>query len=332
MTKQTALSLIFGLAGVAAACGGDASSLAGAGRGDSGGASGGGVSEGGSSVSDRTGAGDSTTSSSGGQGTRSSAGKGGQAGSGAVASGGTGTSDSTLSSPGGAGSPWLGGTQSSGGASTTGGPSPGGRTSGNGGAGASSRATGGTGGLGGSSGKGPGGTVADTNIWNLPKFSVAAGPHSADWKALGLAYQAPSWWRDAKLGAWSHWDPQSMPEQGDWYALPDRARHPERQLALRGRCGIHQRGDAGDHPDAEPGGLGRAPAPADGLPDHGAGRRTAHHQHHQPGPRSGRARRPRRQVDSPRDTRSNRTPECSAQPNATGKRTAVFQRKNGPCG
>ncbi|MBN1249499.1 MAG: alpha-L-fucosidase, partial [Anaerolineae bacterium] len=29
---------------------------------------------------------------------------------------------------------------------------------------------------------------------------------------------APQWWRDAKLGAWAHWDPQSMPEQGDWYA------------------------------------------------------------------------------------------------------------------
>ena len=28
----------------------------------------------------------------------------------------------------------------------------------------------------------------------------------------------PEWWRDAKFGAWAHWDPQSMPEQGDWYA------------------------------------------------------------------------------------------------------------------
>ena len=44
------------------------------------------------------------------------------------------------------------------------------------------------------------------------------GPYNADWKALGLAYSAPEWWRDAKLGAWAHWDPQSMPEQGDWYA------------------------------------------------------------------------------------------------------------------
>ena len=56
------------------------------------------------------------------------------------------------------------------------------------------------------------------DIWNLPPLPVAAGPYSADWKALGRTYTAPSWWRDAKFGAWAHWDPQSMPEQGDWYA------------------------------------------------------------------------------------------------------------------
>jgi alpha-L-fucosidase len=56
------------------------------------------------------------------------------------------------------------------------------------------------------------------DIWNLPPFAVATGPYTADWKALGLAYSTPAWWRDAKLGAWAHWDPQSMPEQGDWYA------------------------------------------------------------------------------------------------------------------
>jgi alpha-L-fucosidase len=56
------------------------------------------------------------------------------------------------------------------------------------------------------------------DIWNLPPFSAANGTYSADWKALGLAYSTPEWWRDAKLGAWAHWDPQSMPEQGDWYA------------------------------------------------------------------------------------------------------------------
>jgi len=56
------------------------------------------------------------------------------------------------------------------------------------------------------------------DIWNLPSFPVAQGPYTADWNALGLAYSTPAWWRDAKLGAWAHWDPQSMPEQGDWYA------------------------------------------------------------------------------------------------------------------
>ncbi|TDC73164.1 alpha-L-fucosidase [Streptomyces hainanensis] len=28
----------------------------------------------------------------------------------------------------------------------------------------------------------------------------------------------PDWFRDAKFGIWSHWGPQSVPRQGDWYA------------------------------------------------------------------------------------------------------------------
>ncbi len=56
------------------------------------------------------------------------------------------------------------------------------------------------------------------DIWNLPPLKVADGPYSADWKGLSRLYAAPQWWRDAKFGAWAHWDPQSMPEQGDWYA------------------------------------------------------------------------------------------------------------------
>lgn len=31
-------------------------------------------------------------------------------------------------------------------------------------------------------------------------------------------YQYPDWFRDAKLGFWSHWGPQAVPRQGDWYA------------------------------------------------------------------------------------------------------------------
>lgn len=56
------------------------------------------------------------------------------------------------------------------------------------------------------------------DIWNLRPLPVAAGPYPPDWKGLSRIYTVPEWWRDAKFGAWAHWDPQSMPEQGDWYA------------------------------------------------------------------------------------------------------------------
>lgn len=56
------------------------------------------------------------------------------------------------------------------------------------------------------------------DIWNLPPLPVTAGPYAPDWQSLGRVYSVPEWWRDAKFGAWSHWDPQSMPERGDWYA------------------------------------------------------------------------------------------------------------------
>ncbi len=56
------------------------------------------------------------------------------------------------------------------------------------------------------------------DIWNLPPLPVAAGFYSPDWKVMSRLYQTPEWWRDAKFGAWAHWDPQSMPEDGDWYA------------------------------------------------------------------------------------------------------------------
>jgi alpha-L-fucosidase len=56
------------------------------------------------------------------------------------------------------------------------------------------------------------------DIWNLPPLPVADGPYSPDWKEISRLYTVPEWWRDAKFGAWAHWDPQSMPEDGDWYA------------------------------------------------------------------------------------------------------------------
>ena len=56
------------------------------------------------------------------------------------------------------------------------------------------------------------------DIWNLSPLEIAAGPYPADWEGLSRLYSVPSWWHNAKFGAWSHWDPQSMPEKGDWYA------------------------------------------------------------------------------------------------------------------
>ena len=56
------------------------------------------------------------------------------------------------------------------------------------------------------------------DIWNLPPLPVAAGPYPSDWEGLSRMYSVPAWWREAKFGAWAHWDPQSMPEKGDWYA------------------------------------------------------------------------------------------------------------------
>jgi alpha-L-fucosidase len=31
-------------------------------------------------------------------------------------------------------------------------------------------------------------------------------------------FETPDWFRDAKFGIWSHWGPQAVPGQGDWYA------------------------------------------------------------------------------------------------------------------
>lgn len=31
-------------------------------------------------------------------------------------------------------------------------------------------------------------------------------------------YKFPEWFRDAKFGIWSHWGPQAVPGEGDWYA------------------------------------------------------------------------------------------------------------------
>lgn len=47
--------------------------------------------------------------------------------------------------------------------------------------------------------------------------SAIEGPFRPNWESL-QAYRCPKWFRDAKFGMWAHWSPQSVPEQGDWYA------------------------------------------------------------------------------------------------------------------
>ena len=49
------------------------------------------------------------------------------------------------------------------------------------------------------------------------KMTVAPGPFQPTWESL-KTYQCPDWFRDAKLGIWAVWGPESVPEQGDWYA------------------------------------------------------------------------------------------------------------------
>ncbi|WP_445192899.1 alpha-L-fucosidase [Sphingomonas sp. Tas61C01] len=49
------------------------------------------------------------------------------------------------------------------------------------------------------------------------RLSTTAGPFQPTPASL-KTYSTPDWFRDAKFGIWSHWGPQSVPRQGDWYA------------------------------------------------------------------------------------------------------------------
>ena len=49
---------------------------------------------------------------------------------------------------------------------------------------------------------------------NLPITTGKFQPSDESFKQ----YQYPEWFRDAKFGIWSHWGPQAVPRQGDWYA------------------------------------------------------------------------------------------------------------------
>lgn len=50
-----------------------------------------------------------------------------------------------------------------------------------------------------------------------PSLAAARSPFQPNWESLAGGYQTPDWFRDAKLGIWSHWGPQCVPEFGDWY-------------------------------------------------------------------------------------------------------------------
>src|ERR1035437_9720584 len=47
--------------------------------------------------------------------------------------------------------------------------------------------------------------------------TLAQGPFQPTWESL-KRYQAPEWFRDAKLGIWAHWSAQCVHEDSDWYA------------------------------------------------------------------------------------------------------------------
>lgn len=47
--------------------------------------------------------------------------------------------------------------------------------------------------------------------------SIAPDPFTATFESL-RRFECPDWFRDGKLGIWSHWGAQSVPRYGDWYA------------------------------------------------------------------------------------------------------------------
>jgi alpha-L-fucosidase len=49
------------------------------------------------------------------------------------------------------------------------------------------------------------------------KIEIVSGPFQPNERSLNQ-YKCPDWFRDAKLGIWAVWGPESVPEQGDWYA------------------------------------------------------------------------------------------------------------------
>ena len=55
------------------------------------------------------------------------------------------------------------------------------------------------------------------SVGEVRDFGIEAGPFEGTYESL-RGFECPRWFRDAKLGIWAHWGPQSVPMYGDWYA------------------------------------------------------------------------------------------------------------------
>ena len=60
-------------------------------------------------------------------------------------------------------------------------------------------------------------TEAGATVGGKHLMNIMPGPFSGQLESL-RQFECPQWFRDAKLGIWSHWGPQSVPMFGDWYA------------------------------------------------------------------------------------------------------------------
>ncbi|MFC1225930.1 alpha-L-fucosidase [Pedobacter sp. BG31] len=65
------------------------------------------------------------------------------------------------------------------------------------------------------------GIIAISMLLNAQAQQKNTSPEQGKFKPTDESlkqYQYPEWFRDAKFGIWSHWGPQAVPRQGDWYA------------------------------------------------------------------------------------------------------------------
>lgn len=51
----------------------------------------------------------------------------------------------------------------------------------------------------------------------MASYQIKEGPFEPTLESL-RQFECPEWFKDAKLGIWAHWGPQSVPMYGDWYA------------------------------------------------------------------------------------------------------------------